>query len=83
MLGESPEAKFERFGCQLQPGETLAIFTDSFRDAADAQGRAFGEAGVANALQGKLDLSAAELVAAVQSAFDAHAAAKARTVRSW
>jgi sigma-B regulation protein RsbU (phosphoserine phosphatase) len=74
MLGESPEAKFERFVCQLQPGETLAIFTDSVRDALDAQGRVFGEAGVADALQGKLDRTAAELVAAVQSAFAAHAA---------
>jgi serine phosphatase RsbU (regulator of sigma subunit) len=76
MLGESPEAKFERFVCQLQPGETLAIFTDSIRDALDAQGRVFGEAGVANALQGKLDLTAAELVAVVQSAFAAHVPAK-------
>ncbi len=76
MLGESPEAEFEQFGCQLQPGETLAIFTDGFRNAPDGQGRAFGEAGVANALQGKLDLSAAELVAAAEAAFEAHAAGK-------
>ena len=73
-LGESPEADFEQFGYELQPGEALAIFTDSFRDAADGQGRVLGEAGLADALQGKLDLSAAELVAAAQAALDAHAA---------
>ena len=76
MLEEGPETKFERFACQLQPGETLAIFTDSIVYWLDAQGRVFGEAGVAEALQGKLDLTAAGLVAAVQSAFAAHAPAK-------
>jgi phosphoserine phosphatase RsbU/P len=75
-LGESPEAGFEQFGCELQPGEALAVFTDSFRDAADGQNRVLGEAGVAEALQGKLGLSAAELVAAAQTVLEAHAASE-------
>jgi phosphoserine phosphatase RsbU/P len=67
-LGASPEADFEQFDWELQPGEALAIFTDSFCDAADGRDRVRGEAEVAQALQGKLDHSAAELVAAAQAA---------------
>ncbi len=74
-LGESPEAGFQPFDCQLQPGEALLISTDSICDAADAQGRALGEAGLAAALQGKLELSAEELVAAARTALRDHAAA--------
>ena len=66
-LGESPEADFEQFGCELQPGEVLVIFTEGVRDAADAQGCPLGEAGVAEALLGRLDRPAEELVAAVRS----------------
>ncbi len=66
-LGESPEADCEPFGCQLQPGEVLVIFTEGVRDAADAQGCPLGEAGVAEALLGRLDRPAEELVAAVRS----------------
>ena len=50
------------------------IFTDSFRDAADGENRPLGEAGWAEVLQGKLDLSAEELVAAAREALSAHAA---------
>jgi sigma-B regulation protein RsbU (phosphoserine phosphatase) len=67
-LGESPEAGFQQCGTELQPGEALLISTDGIRDAVDAQGRVFGEAGLAVALQGKLDLSAEELVVAAQTA---------------
>ena len=52
-LGESPEAEYEQHGYQLQPGETLVIFTEGVRDAADAQGCPLGEAGVAEALLGR------------------------------
>jgi serine phosphatase RsbU (regulator of sigma subunit) len=73
-LGESPETAFQQYDCPLQPGEVLLIATDSVCEAADAQRRAFGEAGLAAALQGKLDLSAEELVAAARAALDTHAA---------
>jgi serine phosphatase RsbU (regulator of sigma subunit) len=77
-LGESPEAEFEQFGHELQPGEALVIFTDSLRDAADGKARPLGEAGMAEALQGKLHLSAEELVAAARDALGAHAVAPDR-----
>ena len=63
-LGESPEAGFEQFDYQLQPGEALVISTDNFRDAADGRGQPLGQPGLAEALQGGLDLSAAELLGA-------------------
>jgi phosphoserine phosphatase RsbU/P len=78
MLGESPEIDCQQFGCELQPGDALAMFTDSFHDAADDQGRLLGETGVAEALQGKLALPAAELAAIVQATLDAHAAGERR-----
>jgi serine phosphatase RsbU (regulator of sigma subunit) len=71
-LGESPEADCEPFGCQLQPGEVLVIVTEGVRDAADAQGCPLGEAGVAEALLGRLDRPAEELVAAVRSRLEEH-----------
>ena len=78
MLGESPEAKFERFVCQASLAKRWRSSPTAFATALDAQGRVFGEAGVAEALQGKLDRTAAELVAAVQSAFVARVPAKGR-----
>ena len=66
-LGESPEADFEQFGYELRPGETLMVFTGGIRDVADGEGCLAAETAVANALEGKHDLSAAELVAAAQA----------------
>jgi phosphoserine phosphatase RsbU/P len=65
-LGESAEADFEQFGYELRPGETLLIFTGG--SIADAAGCLATETAVANALQGKHDLAAAELAAAAQAA---------------
>jgi phosphoserine phosphatase RsbU/P len=77
-LGASPENDFEPFDVELQPGESLVIFSDSVRDAADSAGRPLGESGMAEALQDKLDLSAEELVVAAREALDAHTAAPGR-----
>ncbi|MEN6451535.1 MAG: PP2C family protein-serine/threonine phosphatase, partial [Thermoguttaceae bacterium] len=71
-LGEGPEAAFQHHECELQPGEAILICTDSVRDAQDAQGRPFGETGLAAAMQGKLELTAEELVSVVQAALEAH-----------
>ncbi len=71
-LGESPEADFKQMCCELQPGEALAIFADGLGDDAGRRNQGPSEAEIADVLQGKLALSAAELVAAVQMAFDAH-----------
>ncbi len=65
-LGESAESDFEQFGYELRPGETLLIFTSGISNTTLA-GSLAAETAVANALEGKQDLSAAELVAAVQA----------------
>jgi len=65
-LGQSPESPYEQFGYELVPGEVLVLLGEGARDAADAAGRPLGESGVAEILQGHLDLSAAELVALVR-----------------
>jgi phosphoserine phosphatase RsbU/P len=70
LLGAGPEAEFEQFSIQLQPGDALVVFTDSFSDAADPCDRAAGQTEVAQALQGRLDLSAAELVAAAEAVLE-------------
>ena len=67
-LGESAEAVFEQFGYELRPGETLMIFTGGICGIPDGKGCLAAETAVANALEGKHDLSAAELVAAAQAA---------------
>jgi phosphoserine phosphatase RsbU/P len=62
-LGESPEAGFEQFGYDLRPGEALLVFAGAKDDASV-------EASLANSLMGKLEQSAAELVAIAQGALD-------------
>ncbi|MCE5303015.1 MAG: SpoIIE family protein phosphatase [Planctomycetaceae bacterium] len=72
-LGESPETTFEQFGQELQPGELLLVFSDTLRDAFDPQKRALGEQAVAEALRGKLDRPAEEIIAAVREQLTTHA----------
>ena len=67
-LGESPEAAFDHFSHELQPGESLVIFTG---DIGAGKGQVSTEAVLADALHDKRDLSAAELVAAAQGALNA------------
>ncbi len=78
MLGESPETRFEPFDHELQPGEALVFCTDGALDVADAEGRILGEAGLADALRGKLVLAAEELAAAAQATLDNHTIAETR-----
>ncbi len=59
-LGESAETEFEQFGHELQVGETLVIFTDTL--GTDSDGRPLGETRLADVLQGKLNLTAEEVV---------------------
>ena len=59
------------------------IFTEGVRDAADQAGSVFGEAGVAEALSGRLDFSAEELAVFVRSRLEdasASFASRDRTV---
>ncbi|NQU20028.1 MAG: SpoIIE family protein phosphatase [Candidatus Nealsonbacteria bacterium] len=73
-LGEGPETPYEQFGYELQVGEALVLFTDGLRDAADDRGRPLGESGIAEALTGRLDLTADQLSSIVRDTFEAHAA---------
>jgi serine phosphatase RsbU (regulator of sigma subunit) len=68
-LGQSPEVEFDQFSYDLQPGEALVIFTDLQPNAADSRQNALNETRLGDVLQGKLDLSAEELVVAAQAAF--------------
>jgi serine phosphatase RsbU (regulator of sigma subunit) len=67
-LGEGPETDFDQFGHELQPGEMLLILANG------AAGCSVDEAELAEAMQGKLQLSAEELVVAAREFLDAHAA---------
>jgi len=58
-VGREPEASFEQFGYELRPGETLMILA-GIHGIADGEGCLSAETAVANALEGKHDLSAAE-----------------------
>lgn len=49
-LGESPETAYFEDSCLLAPGESLAVFSDGFRDAKDASGRMLGESGLGEPL---------------------------------
>ncbi len=65
-LGESPEAVFDPFGCELAPGETLVLMTDGLRQAPDASGDTLGTEGIAEVLRPRLHLSAEHLVQTVR-----------------
>ncbi|OHB66196.1 MAG: hypothetical protein A2V70_12690 [Planctomycetes bacterium RBG_13_63_9] len=74
-LGESPETDYEPFGYELRPGEAMVLFTDGVRDAADSRGRPLGEAGVAEPLVGRLDLSADQMASLIRETLRARTAA--------
>jgi len=77
-LGEGPDASFEAFGYELQPGEALVVFTDGVRDARDKKGQPLGESGVAEALLGKTHLPADQMAQLVRERLDTHAGGPAR-----
>ncbi len=81
-LGESPESSYRQFSYQLRPGEAMLIFTDGFRDALDGEGRPLGEAGMAEPLLGRLDLSADQLATLARQTLSTHAAPPERDDRT-
>jgi serine phosphatase RsbU (regulator of sigma subunit) len=74
-LGEGPESQYEQFGYELAPGEVLVLLSEGARDAADTAGGPLGEAGVAEVVRSRLDLSAADLAALVRRRLEALPAA--------
>lgn len=50
ILGVESDFKYESGRAQLQPGDTLALYTDGIIETRDASGRFFGEEGLADSL---------------------------------
>jgi len=73
-LGESPETDYESFGYELKPGEALLIFNEGFRSAADKQGRALEESGLAELLSANMHLSADQMTSMARECLRLHAA---------
>ena len=73
-LGTSPETQYEPQYYQLQPGESLVVFSDGFREALDRAGRPLGESALAEYLASHADAHADELVAMARQRLSAHAA---------
>ena len=65
--GRKPGSRLRALWLPVAAGRGPGDFYRGVRDAADAQGCPLGEAGVAEALLGRLDRPAEELVAAVRS----------------
>ncbi len=69
-LGEGPESIYEQAGYELQPGETLALFTDGALETPGADGKPLGEVGMGKLLQAAHDRPAAEMAAILRHQFD-------------
>ena len=72
-LGEGPETLYDQTGYELQPGQTLALFSDGALESPGADGKPLGEVGMGKLLQGMHDRTAAEMAAAVRRHLDQHA----------
>ena len=81
-LGDSPETDYQLDECTLQPGETLLVFTDGFRDALDRQGNQLSEEGLAEPIMKKLQLPAQDLINLAGDLLDAHSPDKGRDDRT-
>ena len=69
-MGEGPESIYEQTGYELQPGETLALFTDGALEMPGADGKPLGEVGMGKLLQAAHDRTAAEMAAILRRQFD-------------
>ena len=74
-LGEGPESIYEQTGYELQPGETLALFSDGALETPGADGKPLGEVGVGKLLQAAHAGTAAEMATIFRRQFDSLAAA--------
>jgi serine phosphatase RsbU (regulator of sigma subunit) len=75
-LGESPEAAFLQFGCELRPGEALVLWTAGSHDESAAADRRRFETGLAERLQSQLDIPADQLLATAATLLDGGRAPK-------
>jgi hypothetical protein len=74
-LGEGPESIYEQTGYELQPGETLALFTDGALETPGADGKPLGEVGMGKLLQAIHAVSASDMAAVLRRQLDNLAAA--------
>ncbi len=76
-VGMLPEVEYEIQQTQLDPGDTLLIYTDGVTGAKNPSGQAFGKQGLLDLLE-KPDLSATALLSRIESALRAHLAEAAQ-----
>jgi sigma-B regulation protein RsbU (phosphoserine phosphatase) len=82
-LGTSPESTYHQQEYELQPGESLVMFTNGFRDAVDEKGRPLGEEGLGDSLAGNCaGMSAEEIVDFARDRLEAHAIRPERSDRT-
>lgn len=72
-LGEGPESIYEQTGYELQPGETLALFSDGALESPGTDGKPLGEVAMGELLQGIHDRPATEMATAVRRHLDQNA----------
>ena len=66
LLGEGPETDFGSFGQELEPGDALVILSEGLRDSLNRPEFPLSEAGLAENLVGKTNLSADKMVTLVR-----------------
>jgi phosphoserine phosphatase RsbU/P len=69
-LGEGPESIYEQTGYELQPGETLALFTDGALAIPGSDGKPLGEVGMGKILQSAHDKTAGEMAGILRRELD-------------
>ena len=73
LLGEGPETLYEQTGYELQPGETLAIFSDGALECPGEDGKPLGEVGMGKMLEEMHDRTATEMAAMIRRHLDQNA----------
>ncbi len=73
ILGLTSRSSYGQRTIPLEPGDLLAVFSDSIAESTDILGRPFGSAGVLGALRRSADRRAAELVEEILDAAERHA----------
>jgi sigma-B regulation protein RsbU (phosphoserine phosphatase) len=73
MAGVLPEIEFGGDAVELQPGETLILYTDGVTEAFAESGEMFGEEGLERCFQGAPGANAEESIARLFSAVQSHA----------
>jgi sigma-B regulation protein RsbU (phosphoserine phosphatase) len=74
-LGEGPDTPYDQTGYELQPGETLALFSDGILESLGENGKPMGELGMGKLLQAVHDRSTAEMATFLRRQLDQNPAA--------